>query len=85
MEEIQKIDIDYLKNEHKSFVCNRCNFNSNDDDNIRKHLSNHVLNNPVQEEDQQTHKKHNWRDDFDDFGHYIGPDSESESEEEDST
>ena len=34
----------------------------------------------IQQEGQQTKtpKKHNWRDNF---GNYIGPDSESESEE----
>ena len=75
LEETQKMNMDYLKNGHKSFVCNQCNFNSNDVDNIRKHLYNRVLNNCVQQEHQQT-KTHKSiiGEDFDDFCNCIGPD-----------
>ena len=105
LEEVQNIDIEYLKNGHESFVCNKCIFNSNDVDKIKVHLSNHIINDnpPVRalttlelnetniklndeitkesketEEDKKV-KKYNWRDDFDEFGNYIGPES-SESE-----
>ena len=42
LNEIKNLDIEYLKNGHESFVCNKCQWISNDVENIKDHLSKHV-------------------------------------------
>ena len=41
MDEIVHLDIEYLKSGHESFVCSECQWNSNNVDKMKDHLSNH--------------------------------------------
>ena len=97
LEEIEQMDVEYFKKGHESFICNKCNFNSNDIRKIKIHLSIHIRNYPTsaqaesikkmtepkavrykETESDPKVKKYNWRDDFDEFGNYLGPETSDE-------
>ena len=92
LDEIQNIDIDYLKNGHEIFECSNCQFTSNDTEVIQNHLSEHVLrpkeSNEVRENERNRLKalmnSKNWRDAYDDDGNPLLSSSESEYSDESS-
>ena len=43
LEEIEELDIEYLKHGNESFVCNMCEFNSNNVKKIKQHIINRVV------------------------------------------
>jgi hypothetical protein len=43
LEDIQGIDIEDLKNGHEAFACSMCEFNSNDPETVKRHLTEHAL------------------------------------------
>ena len=57
LDEIQNIDIDYLKNGHEIFECNNCQFTSNDPEVIKNHLSEHVLTPKESQEVRENERK----------------------------
>ena len=42
--EIRDIYFEYLKNGHEIFDCSKCDFQSNDGENVKSHLAGHVIN-----------------------------------------
>ena len=43
-EHLDEIDAESLKNGHKEFECSLCKSTSNDEESVKNHLINHVLN-----------------------------------------
>ena len=105
LDEIVNLNIEYLKSGHESFVCNKCQWNSNNVKQIKDHLSNHVAtenehanlidkldddetsmttkNDTKKTENDNKEKKFNWRDNYDEHGDYIGPESSDDEDTED--
>ena len=43
LEEIKDIDFEYLKNGHEIFDCSKCDFQSNNGEDVKNHLVGHVI------------------------------------------
>ena len=67
------MNIEYLKEGHETFDCNLCKYNSNNVEEIRKHLKQHVSNKP-----KAMKVVKDWRYNYDDDGNPIDEDTDDD-------
>lgn len=95
LEEIQNIDVEYLKSGNEIFSCSLCSFESNVSKDIKDHLADHTLTTKVGSENLSISKRNkeailkskNWRDMYDDEGNplFETTDEENSSEDDESS
>ena len=88
LKEIENIDVEYLQSGHKIFESSKCDFESNNSDDIKNHLTNHVTKKDKTKEKSREAKEAakkaakesgDWRDLYDNDGNPLYDSSESES------
>ena len=84
------MDIKYLKTGHEVFICNMCNFESNNTEQSKNHLGKHTISSKAKTKAMSKYQYEalcrfkNWHDAYDDEGNplYETMDSEDSSDNE---